>query len=70
MSSVVALGRFFCKPWRVIELTCAVGRTALTIPEDITGIEYKIKIPYRVKAALISKKYKDNIGCSRFTGAA
>jgi hypothetical protein len=37
------IGQVLCKPWRVVELTaCAGGRTVLTIPEDIIGMEYSI----------------------------
>ena len=46
-------GQVLCKPWRAVELTaCAGGRTVLTIPENIVGIEYIIvkstKSPFRV----------------------
>ena len=53
--TVVALVRFFCKPWRVVELTtCAGGSTVLTIPEKITGVESKqiTGYPGRVNATL------------------
>jgi hypothetical protein len=42
-------GKVLCKPWRVVELTaCAGGCTVLTIPENIIGVEYKLKTPGRV----------------------
>jgi hypothetical protein len=59
-------GQVLCEPWRVVELTaCAVGCTVLTIPENIIGVEYKLKTPWRVKATLtkviISNKCRDTI---------
>ena len=43
------IGQVLCKPWRVVELTaCAGGCTALTIPENIIGVEYKLTSPGRV----------------------
>jgi hypothetical protein len=58
------IGQVLCKPWRVVELTaCAGGYTALTIPENIIGVEHILRERGIVKATLtkeiISNKCRD-----------